>query len=128
MKTLIKLAALVLACGCSSVSFADGSRFRVFRTVRVCNGTTCRTVPIQQYTPVQQYIPPVVQSTQVYVPTPTQYVYTESVPTFFSERPIAEAVMNTVQAPFLFFQENQPVRNVIKSIPPVCKDGKCPLK
>lgn len=132
MKTIINLVALVLACGCSS-AFADGPRFRMFRVTRY-------TVPVQA-TPVVQSVPmanpavctcgpvcPCVQSASSdYVVVSTAPAYIVSTP-FFNEHPVADAVVNTVQAPFLFFQENQPVRNVIKSIPslPVCKDGKCP--
>ena len=134
MKTLVNLIALVLACGCTT-AYADGPRFRLFRVTRtvpvqsapvpMANPAVCTCGPVcpcVQSTPVEQYT--VVSSTPVYT------ALSSPVASFFDERPVANAVVNTVQAPFLFFQENQPVRTVLKSIPslPVCKDGKCNLK
>jgi hypothetical protein len=152
MKTLINVVALVLMHGCSSVSFADGPRYRLLRpframptiqTTQVVASTPMQVVastPMQVVaTPTPMANPAVCtceQPANVYVPTQSQYVYTESVPItstpFFEDRPVA----NVVAAPFLFFQETakavqevQPVRNVIKTVtPPYCKDGSCNLR
>jgi hypothetical protein len=127
MKTL--LAFLVLC----SVSYGAGPRYtyRVVRTYQartpMANPSVCTCSPCNcVQTPSQ------VLSTPIVISTPTvQYV---STPTFFDSHPvqatypIASAVVETVKAPILFFQENQPVRSVIKSITPDCANGQCKLK
>ena len=144
MKNFINVVALVLMHGCSSVSFADGPRYRLLRPFRVV--PTVRTTQVVASTPMQVAAPTPMQV--VATPTPManpavctcgpacpceQPANVVAAPTpFFEDRPVA----NVVAAPFLFFQETertvqevQPVRNVIKTItPPYCKDGSCNLR
>ena len=130
MKNLINVAVLVLFHGCTSVSFADCPRLRLFRPFRTVQVAPMQVVSTQVVaTPMAN---PAVCTCGPVCPC-EQPANVVSAPTpFFTDRPVA----NVVAAPFLFFQETartiqevQPVRSVIKTItPPYCKDGSCSLR
>ena len=124
MKNFINVAVLVLFHGCASVSFADGPRYRLFRPFRTVQVAPVQVAPIQVVTSTPMANPAVCTCGPV-CPCEQPANVVDAPAPFFEDRPVA----NVVAAPFLFFQETQPVRNVIKTTtPPYCKDGSCTLR